>query len=154
MADPRLKAAADELSSVVQAQRGEEKFSVIVDFMVMEVNEETFDGGEIGRTEVLRDESDVGTFDSADEAVKKIASLTGLPEGHFHAVGGRDDGMIEATGLVDVDNMYVGDDNSFITRWKAGEVKAWNMTVSAFLRFARTWQPSADEFRKAGLKVE
>jgi len=156
VADPRLKAAADELSSVVQAQRGGRQFSVIIDEVYVETIEESYDGGEIGRWQMVKADSNVGTFPSVDVAIRKVAGDTGIPEGDFYATAGKGGAgaAITGTGMVDENNFYRGDDNTFLVGWKEGKERAWTMSVTIVVRFAGTWSPTLEDFRKAGLRTE
>ena len=147
-------AVAKELVKLAKNLSAVDDVEVIVDLLTMETTEDSYEEGEVGRRQSVVAERNFGVFKSVKEALRKASSATGIPEKDFYVFSG-EDGRIEASGLVDEDNNYVGDDQRFIDRWKMGEVKAWNADVSLYIRLAKTWTPTDDELAKiSGLKKD
>lgn len=151
-----MKKVAKELEAVAGLLTAEPKemFVILVDYIWMDVAEDTYEQGEIGRRMTVLNEKNQGSFSSIKDVVAHASRLTGIPEKNFAIFSG-DEGRIEGQGMVDENNNYVGDDKRFQERFKAGEVKAWNADVSVHVRFAKTWTPSAQEIKKiSSLQVE
>jgi hypothetical protein len=148
------QAVAQELVKLAKEIQAADEVEVIVDLLSMETTEDSYEEGEVGRRQSVLAERNFGVFKSMREAIHKASSFTGIPEKNFYVFSG-EDGRIEADGLVDEENNYVGDDNRFIDKWKMGEVKAWNADVSLYVRLAKTWTPTDDELVKlSGLRKD
>jgi hypothetical protein len=147
-------AVAQELVKLAREIQAADDVEVIVDLLTMETTEDSYEQGEVGRRTSVSALRNFGIFKSMREAIHKASSFTGIPEKDFFVLSG-EDGRIEANGLVDEQNNYVGDDQRFIDKWKMGEVKAWNADVSLHIRLAKTWTPTDDELVKlSGLRKD
>ncbi len=147
-------AVAQELVKLAKELQAADDVEVIVDLLTMETTEDSYEEGEVGRRQSVLAERNFGVFKSMREAIHKASSFTGIPEKNFFVFSG-EDGRIDANGLVDEENSYVGDDQRFIDKWKIGEAKAWNADVSLNVRLAKTWTPTDAELAKlSGLRKE
>jgi len=147
-------AVAQELVKLAREIQAADDVEVIVDLLTMETTEDSYEQGEVGRRTSVSALRNFGIFKSMREAIHKASSFTGIPEKNFFVFSG-EEGRIDADGLVDEQNNYVGDDQRFIDKWKMGEVKAWNADVSLNVRLAKTWTPTDDELAKlSGLRKE
>jgi len=146
-------AVAQELFKVARLlSSAREEFTVIVDYLNMDVAEDNWEQGVIGRMETVLHRSHFGTFKSVRDAVKAASTETGIPEKDFSVFEG-EDGRIDGQGLVDENNLYVGDDHRFMEKFEKGEVRAWSASVSLSIRFAKTYVPTDEEIEKnSGLK--
>jgi len=134
---------ANRLANKIAAKKS---FKVMVDYVSMDTEEDTYEQGEIGGSITSDSRSNFGTYKSVDDAVKAVSSHYGLPFKNFFIFD--EDGRIDGNGLVDEDSSYVGEDSRFIKLWKAGEVRGWDMKVSMYIKFAAVWEPTDDEISK------
>lgn len=139
-----IEKIADDLANKIAAKKS---FEVIVDHVSMEVTEDSYEKGELGRHISVGSRSNFGNFKSVDLAIKAVSDYSGLPFQNFFIFDG-ENGRIDGNGLVDDDNSYVGNDARFIKSWKAGEVTGWDMQVTMHIRFAAVWEPTDDEISK------
>ena len=135
------------LTSGEREEAPKTSFEVFVDHLIVETTEDNYEDGEIGQSQINHSDKNFGVFKSVDEAVKSASNLTGIPVKNFY-VFDAEDGRVEANGLVDNDNFYVGDDKRFLEKWKRGEERAWSARVSMYLHFAAVWVPTDSEIMK------
>jgi hypothetical protein len=115
----------------------------------MDVDEDTWEDGEIGRPQNVLHERSVGAYKRMEDVLKQAAAITDIPMDRDNwAIFGGEEGRIDGQGLVDERNFYVGDDKRFMEQFKRGEVKAWNAYVTISFRFAKVWSPDEKEIKK------
>lgn len=102
--------------------------------------EDSWEEGEIGSPQQVFDEK-LGEFSSVQEAIEEAANVVAADarDLEFEAY---DDGRLSTVVTVDEDVNFRGDDDRFMERFKAGEVRAWTADIDLSVKFAATWVPS------------
>jgi hypothetical protein len=122
-------------------------FEIIVEYMYVDTTEDSFEKGEIGKTQTNFEEKNVGSFSSFSAIFSFLNKNYGLSDDpkDWEII---DDGLISTGRLEDGQGVEILEGDRDYERWRKGEINLWSTYYYLRIKFATSYIPDESAIRE------
>jgi hypothetical protein len=143
--ESKTKTVSTYKNPVLSADDKKEQFKIILDYMIWENAEDSYEEGEFTKRHVVFEKKNVGSYNNVDEMIKDLSKYGITDNKENYQIFTEDNGRLEVDFQVNDEN--IEPTKKEIEKWKKGEASLYNAHVSLYVSFAKVYIPKAEEMK-------